>query len=248
MRKSCLVTVGCALITVQTVFAHQIPTDLPSAHCEVSLHPVDKTWSGVCGPLFTNKEPTSLTAVQVTSLPGGTGRTDAKPRLQLVAKLTGRSESSDLEFEFYGNEGVIRSQVGWRSITVLRETPTTMRFRVADTEPSATDLDRRILGRAAEILRNEAVWDRADDRKCEPGDTTWSLYCALHRASLEVTGGFHHRRPCLQVVRLLLYERVAEERKKGRKYPHIMMDYNNDPTMRLSDVRSIFADAAARLK
>lgn len=235
-------------ITGQPVRAHQIAGDPADAQCELSLQGVDQSWKGVCGPLFSNKEPTTLAARKVTSLPGGAGRADAVPSLMLVAKLTGRPETSDLELEFYGKDGVIRSQVGWRLVTLIGESATTLQFRVSDTEPTPTDLDRRIVERAAEILATEAVWDRADDRKCAPDDKTWSLYCALDRASLELTGGFHHRRPCLQIVRQILYERVAEERKKGRKYPHIVMDYNNDRAVRLSDVQSVFAEAAARMK
>lgn len=232
----------------QPVTARQVASDLPAGQCELSVQGADQSWRGVCGPVFSNKEPTTLTARKVGSLPGGSGRGDAAPSLMLVAKLTGRPETSDLELEFYGKDGVIRSQVGWRLITVISESATTLHFRVADTQPDPTDLDRRIVERAAEILATEAVWDRADDRKCAPDAKMWSLYCALHRATLELTGGFHHRRPCLQIVRQILYERVAEERKKGRKYPHIMMDYNNDPAVRLSDVQSVFAEAAGRMK
>ena len=63
-----------------------------------------------------------------------------------------------------------------------------------------------------------------------------------------MTGGFHNRRPALQVVRAILYERVAEERKRGRKYPHIMQDYNNDKATTLAAVRSVFTEAAAQMK
>src|SRR5688572_20007115 len=83
---------------------------------------------------------------------------------------------------------------------------------------------------------------------CAHEDKTWSIYCAFHRASVDVSGGFHHRRPTLQIARAILYERVAEERKKGRKYPHILADYNNDPTTRFADVQSLFGDVATRMK
>jgi hypothetical protein len=235
------VTVG------QAVTARPVVGDPPAALCRLSLQPVDQSWKGVCGPVFSNDEPTTLTARTVASLPGGSGGGTA-PTLMLVAKLTGHPETSDLELEFHGEVGVIRSQVGWRSVTVVSQSAATLQFRIADTEPQPTDLDRKILERAAEILGTDAVWDRADDRKCEPDDKTWSLFCALHHASLELTAGFHHRRPCLQIVRQILYERVAEERKKGRKYPHIMMDYNNDPAVRLADIQNVLAEAAARMK
>jgi hypothetical protein len=62
---------------------------------------------------------------------------------------------------------------------------------------------------------------------------------------VEASGGFHNRRPCLQIARAILYERVDEERKKGRKYPHVMADYNNDPMTQFTDVRSLFTEVAA---
>ena len=247
---SCTLCAGLVLLAISgdAVPAQQTVSHPPAGQCELSLQQVDQSWKGVCGPLFSNKELTTLTARKVTSLPGGAGRANAVAGLMLMAKLSGRPETADLELEFYGREGVIRSQVGWRVVTVTSESATTLWFHVAGSEPEPTDLDRRILERATEILASEAVWDRADDRTCAPDDKTWSLYCALHRASLELTGGFHHRRPIFQSVRQILYERVAEERKNGRKYPHIMMDYNNDPAVRLSDVQSVFAEAAGRIK
>jgi hypothetical protein len=41
---------------------------------------------------------------------------------------------------------------------------------------------------------------------------------------------------------------IVDERTKTRNYHHRMMDYNNDPTTTLADVRSLFAEAIARIK
>jgi hypothetical protein len=41
---------------------------------------------------------------------------------------------------------------------------------------------------------------------------------------------------------------VVEERTKTKRYQHRMMDYNNDPTTTLADVRAVFAEAIARIK
>ena len=49
-----------------------------------------------------------------------------------------------------------------------------------------TKEDLRILERASEILSSAAVWNRHDTRECHPSDTTWSLFCALEKASREV--------------------------------------------------------------
>ena len=73
--------------------------------------------------------------------------------------------------------------------------------------------------------------------------TTWSIYCAVERPQIEVAGGFHHRRPAGELVR-----EIVDERTKGRNYHHRMMDYNNDPTTTLADVRSLFTEALARIK
>jgi hypothetical protein len=219
-----------------------------AAHCELSFQPSDQSWKGQCGPIFRNTEVTPLTACKVTSLPGGAGRSGATPVLMLVGGVSTQYGTWDLEFEFYGRDGAVRTPAAWRPVKVssgLAET--TLKFNVVEeSEVEPNDLDRRIIERAAGILASEAMWDRADDRVCAPEDKTWSIYCAIHRASVDVTGGFHHRRPCLQIARTILYERVAEARKNGRKYPHILANYNNDPATRFADVRSLFSEIVAR--
>lgn len=244
-----LVLFATLTTTDQPIRAMQMAAAAPPL-CEIQIQPNEPAVSGLCGPVFGNKEATTLTGRVVSSFPGGVGRGDATPTLMLVGELPTQWGNWNLELEFYGNDGVIRTPGGWRpAIRVSESNDAKLRFRIAeDAAVEPTDIDRRIVERAAEILTSEAVWDRADDRTCTPDDRTWSLYCALHRATVEISGGFHHRRPCLQIVRAILYERVAEERKKGRKYPHVMADYNNDPTTRLVDVQSVFAEAAARMK
>ena len=57
-----------------------------------------------------------------------------------------------------------------------------------------------------------------------------------------MTGGFHHRRPALELVR-----EIVEARTKDRKYDHRLMDYHNDARTTLADVHSLFAEALARI-
>src|SRR6202011_4135694 len=100
----------------------------------------------------------------------------------------------------------------------------TLRFQIdtaQEVPPNA--LDRQILQHAAAIITADSVWNRADDRKCARAATTWSIYCAEERASIEVTGGFHHRRPALELVR-----QIVDTRSQGKSYPHRLMGYNND--------------------
>lgn len=101
----------------------------------------------------------------------------------------------------------------------------------------------KIVRAAAAILSNNAVWNRADDRKCSANATTWCIYCALEKATIDVTGGFNHRRPALETVR-----EIVDQRTAGRDYHHRLMDYNNDPTTHLSDVQGLFKEAGSAIQ
>jgi hypothetical protein len=165
-----------------------------------------------------------------------------------VRKLTTADlaeSADDVEIElFAGGGGVIRTYNGWYAVSGFSAKDSNVRFQVDTAKQIAPNsLDREIVKRADALLSSDAVWNRADNRKCDPAATTWSIYCALEHATREVTGGFHHRRPALEVVRI-----VVEERTKGRDYNHRLMDYNNDASTHLGDVRTLFAAALERIK
>ena len=153
--------------------------------------------------------------------------------------------AEDVEIEVYtGGTGVIRTYNGWFAVSGFSRQGSSMRFKIDTLQQVAPNaLDREILARAAKIISSDAVWNRADNRKCPATATTWSIYCAVERAQVEVTGGFHHRRPAGELLR-----EVVDDRTKARNYNHRMMDYNNDTTTTLADVRSLFAEAIARIK
>jgi len=150
----------------------------------------------------------------------------------------------NVEIEIYkGGTGIIRTYNGWYPISnvSMRDALRFQMDRLKEVPPN--DLDRQILKRAAALLTSEATWNRADNRDCPASAKTLSIYCAEERASIEVTGGFHHRRPALELVR-----DIVDERSKGKSYNHRLMDYNNDPSTTLADVRSLFVAALARIK
>lgn len=103
-----------------------------------------------------------------------------------------------------------------------------------------TNEDLLILQRAAEILNDEALWDREDDRICEEADTTWSLFCALQKASIEFLGEYQHRRVSLQEVRFAI-----EDVSGGEAYAHRLMDFNN--TRSYEDVLRVLEIATERV-
>lgn len=106
----------------------------------------------------------------------------------------------------------------------------------SDANPPVSQSDIRIVQRAREILSSPAKWNRADDRECPATEKTYSLYCALEKATDEVTHSFEHRGAAMQESRFAIDEVLA----KGNHYEHRLMDYNNDPKTTFADVQKFF--------
>ncbi len=141
-----------------------------------------------------------------------------------------------------GPEVVFRTPFGWFPLSALEVDDDSLAFTIYQGRMVGPDeVDLAILVRARAILADEASWDRADDRVCQPEDTTFSLYCAMHRASLEETGTFEHRRPALQQVRL-----AVEHLSQGQEFEHRLRDFNNGGD--LVDVQRALALAAQRVE
>jgi hypothetical protein len=109
--------------------------------------------------------------------------------------------------------------------------------------PTPTAVDIAILRRADALLADATAWNHSGDRKCDPNARSWNLYCALWRASLDVTGAFTHRSAALQEVRW-----VVDERSKGVELEHRLMGYNNLPTTTFADIKEVLAEATRRLE
>ena len=212
------------------------------AHCKLT-HLGDR-WQGTCAGLF--GEMPTLTVSSATSLKSGRYQKAIEPKAIYAGDMKIPTGAVSVEIEIYdGGTGILRPQgLTWLVVSnaVTRSDVIEFTLDVAKTVPPS-DLDREIVTRAASILKSEAVWDRADDRLCGADDKTWSIYCAMIRATNEVTGGIHHRRPAMEVVR-----QIVDARSAGRKYEHRLRDYNNDPLTTLADVRSLFEEALNRLK
>lgn len=114
----------------------------------------------------------------------------------------------------------------------------------SDANPPVSKDDIRIVRRASEILNSPAKWNRADNRKCPAAQTTYSLYCALEKATEEISEKFEHRGAAMQQARFVIDEDLA----KGNHYQHRLMDYNNDPKTTFADVQKFFALLEERIK
>lgn len=63
----------------------------------------------------------------------------------------------------------------------------------SDVRPPVTQDDVRIVQRARRILSSPSKWNRADTRVRPAEAKRYSLYCALEKATTEVSGDFQHR-------------------------------------------------------
>lgn len=68
----------------------------------------------------------------------------------------------------------------------------------SEARPPVTKSDLKIVKRARAILNSPSKWNRADTRVCPVGAKTFSLYCALEKATNEVSGNFEHRGAAMQ--------------------------------------------------
>jgi hypothetical protein len=89
----------------------------------------------------------------------------------------------------------------------------------------ASPTDLQILDRALELLGDGKSWSRIDNRICDSGayPYKWSLFCALHQASMEVGSEYQHLRPAIQAAR-----QAINELSGGKKYAHLLQDFNNE--------------------
>src|SRR5262245_35525920 len=113
----------------------------------------------------------------------------------------------------------------------------------SDVAPTPTPTDVSIVRRAEELLSEVPAWNHFGDRNCEASARSWNLYCALHRASLDITGTFQHRSAAMQEVRW-----VVDERTRGKDLEHRLMDYNNLPETTFTEVKGVLAEARRRLE
>lgn len=101
--------------------------------------------------------------------------------------------------------------------------------------PPVTKADLQIVKRAREILNSPAKWNRADTRICPRGAKIFSLYCALEKATDEVSGAFEHRGAAMQEARFVI-DTIAP----NNNYDHRLMGYNNDRKTRFADIQNVF--------
>jgi hypothetical protein len=106
----------------------------------------------------------------------------------------------------------------------------------SQSRPLVSKSDVEIVNRARQILDSSEKWNRADNRSCPDSEAKFSLYCALEKATFEVTGSFAHRSAAMQEARFVIDDDLAPK----NNYGHRLMDYNNDPHTTFADVQRFF--------
>jgi len=110
--------------------------------------------------------------------------------------------------------------------------------------PPVSKSDVEIVKRARQILNSPEEWNRTDNRICPENETKFSLYCALEKATSEVTADFVHRGAAMQEARFVIDNDLAPK----NNYHHRLMDYNNDPHTKFSDVQRFFDFLQGRIE
>jgi len=111
-----------------------------------------------------------------------------------------------------------------------------------DRNRTVTADDIKILDTAALILDKPEHWGHDYNRLCLFKDK-WSLFCALAKASIDVTGEYKHRRVAMQEVRFTVNEQFP-----GRWKIHQLMDFNNHKDTTYLDIRKVLDDTKKRLE
>jgi hypothetical protein len=125
---------------------------------------------------------------------------------------------------------------------LLASTPAIHAQNDSQVRPPVTKDDLTIAKRAREILSSPEKWNRADTRVCPKDEKTFSLYCALEKATDEVTANFQHRGAAMQEARF-----IVDDLTKNKDYEHRLMGYNNDPTTTFADIQKVFDLLEARI-
>jgi hypothetical protein len=164
-----------------------------------------------------------------------------------LGKMQGVQPEDPTRFEVVpnaiGKGSVGRTPFGWFEISHMREADGKLKIEMnADRQVRPTRSDIAILERARQLLPNETVWNKNDNRQCPPAQNKISLFCALNQATVEISGGVHYRQPAAQAVREVL-NTVDSRRIKT----HRIMDFNNHPDTTLGEIHAILDTAKTRV-
>lgn len=101
----------------------------------------------------------------------------------------------------------------------------------------ATQHDAQIIRLTSEIMAN-SDWNKKDTRDCIENAETMSLYCAIKKASIQVSGHWHHESNVMNAVRTAIVDTYPDN-----EYWHLLQDFNNAEEIGIVELRSVLASA-----
>jgi hypothetical protein len=128
-------------------------------------------------------------------------------------------------------------------IRLVRHDAGGVREDAPQVNPPATKVDLAIARAARRLLATSAAWNDHDTRDCPADAYTFSFFCALVEASDRVTANLEMRGATMQEARF-----VVDSLANGRKFPHRLMDFNNDPGTGFSGVQEALRLLETRLE
>jgi hypothetical protein len=109
--------------------------------------------------------------------------------------------------------------------------------------PPVTENDLHVIARTREILNSADKWNHADSGTCAPDATTFSLLCALQKASTEVNGSFDNRGAAVQEMRFAIDDLVGN----AKHYNSRLTDFNNDSDTTFENVQQLLRNTENNL-
>ena len=111
--------------------------------------------------------------------------------------------------------------------------------------PPISKTDLEIINLCLDYFKDSTCWQPNDDKNCDDDKMSkaWSLLCALQSAYTEKMGYYNYRGATLQETRSVINEIYFD-----RHYAHPLIDFNNDPKTKFSDVLNILNVVKERIE
>ena len=106
-------------------------------------------------------------------------------------------------------------------------------------------LDLKIVQKADAILSDSSKWNKADDQQCKDDINTerYSLFCALYKASIDITGEYIHRRPGVEMVKLSV-NKYGQRRAVTDK----IIGWNNHSDTTFEELKKVLKESLDEIK
>ena len=111
--------------------------------------------------------------------------------------------------------------------------------------PPISKTDLEIINLCLDYYKDSMCWQPNDDKNCDNDKIgkKWSLLCALQCAYTEKMGYYNYRGAALQQTRYVINEIYFD-----RHYAHPLIDFNNDPKTKFSDILNILNVVKERIE